>query len=1268
VKDRPANPFRGLTPFGREDSQWLFGRDKDVVLMQGRIYSGRTTLLFSGSGVGKTSFLNAKIIPELEDVFDIFYHNSWSGGVEPLDAVQKTLSQAISEKYPGLGDTGSGGTTDQADPGVLSRTLSIFKNRSTNNTKPNGALIIFDQFEEVFSYHAHEEYFKTFLDAVAAVINDQAQPTRIIISMREEFLGELSVFDNRIPDLFGNYYRLKYPDQRTAENIIFRTCSQANVEVNRPNLRELVKDLSKIEKAPGTSSKSQGQETVRFVERDIVAPPYLQIACRKLWEQQFLTPDETSSSDAAFLDNYQPDGARAMLREFISERLSALDPKQQELASRSFDFLVTKQGAKMAYELSQLAKHMAVDEEELEQTLQKLSAPGTRILRESGTSGDHWFELYHDMYGTIVDEWREDYRRRQREDRERLAEEHRRHQRTMWKRILVAGGLTAVLLVVFVSLTFFLARRREQWIVAQRFASEMETLAGRYEALEDRDAALLVRLRVLTALKGRDSEADFRNRLEINRLIGKDYPSLLVTYGESRVTPTATAIFSADGEAVLTQGTDGTIRLWETNTGNAIPIPAEWTKPPEAQTQPGSKEFEGKQAGQANRPDTRSQSSPAVNPGPTETLIRAVVKHPKYQFLIVGLVKEAEDKPDRKLLLWRADNGLLLGAITSMSNWGDFPIFSPDGNLFASGGKTPLLWRIANDTLEPINSIAYERPILPGAFSHDSKYLLTAGSQTDVWDLRTFQPVRLGTKDDRILSGSFNNDGSKVVTVDITGRVSIWDRPTGKLFLSSPHAWASIRSLATTPQFLSDETIVTETPDNSLSFLDKNTGAPGTESFRISGYSVSYRLRPRSNTVLTVSDGVPRLWSLKSPAPPEDKLISVESTEGAGLSSDGTRLITAKETTDRTSGSTSSSGTIRLESINLDSPSYEKSVLAGTVLNADKSYSLSITPSERNNVHVWDIAGNREIARFIYQSLTRVYRFDVSPDRQFLYLNFQSSADSENYYFIVLRINPDQSCALLLNLGPLSYTRDIKFSPDSKYLGAIISDRKSTELAVWALPSMHKISLTEGFLPPPGSLSLIFSNGSKFIAEVANNVAAIWELPAGTPLQKGSSPFTYSSRITVLKFSPNDQYFVAGYEDGTVQAWDVAQKTRTILTNHIHAIQQIEFDSSGERIFIATGLWVHLRRNVKDSGAISSRMHNTNWIPPFRFLGAPGSSRIRVLSSQYPYLKFEDIDFDHPEADKSIQGDPQELFNSWSKKLNRKLALFIGGGGAGNDY
>ena len=64
---RRENPFLGLKPYREEDQ--LYGRDKDLFLMTDRIFCARTTLLFAGSGVGKTSFINAKIIPDLKSQY-----------------------------------------------------------------------------------------------------------------------------------------------------------------------------------------------------------------------------------------------------------------------------------------------------------------------------------------------------------------------------------------------------------------------------------------------------------------------------------------------------------------------------------------------------------------------------------------------------------------------------------------------------------------------------------------------------------------------------------------------------------------------------------------------------------------------------------------------------------------------------------------------------------------------------------------------------------------------------------------------------------------------------------------------------------------------------------------------------------------------------------------------------------------------------------------------------------------------------------------------
>src|SRR6185295_12465228 len=82
METNPPNPFKGLRPYKQEDREKLFGRDRDLILMKDRIFSSRTTLLFAGSGVGKTSFLNAKVIPELKHQCCVIWHNRWTGAEE----------------------------------------------------------------------------------------------------------------------------------------------------------------------------------------------------------------------------------------------------------------------------------------------------------------------------------------------------------------------------------------------------------------------------------------------------------------------------------------------------------------------------------------------------------------------------------------------------------------------------------------------------------------------------------------------------------------------------------------------------------------------------------------------------------------------------------------------------------------------------------------------------------------------------------------------------------------------------------------------------------------------------------------------------------------------------------------------------------------------------------------------------------------------------------------------------------------------------------
>lgn len=59
-------PYKGLRPYEEEDRDNFFGRDEDCRILIDKILANRLTLLFAASGVGKSSLLQAAVLPHLK--------------------------------------------------------------------------------------------------------------------------------------------------------------------------------------------------------------------------------------------------------------------------------------------------------------------------------------------------------------------------------------------------------------------------------------------------------------------------------------------------------------------------------------------------------------------------------------------------------------------------------------------------------------------------------------------------------------------------------------------------------------------------------------------------------------------------------------------------------------------------------------------------------------------------------------------------------------------------------------------------------------------------------------------------------------------------------------------------------------------------------------------------------------------------------------------------------------------------------------------------
>ncbi len=66
LRNAEAKPYKGPESYQVEDAELFFGREREAEQLTARILSTRLTLLHAQSGAGKTSLLNARIIPGLE--------------------------------------------------------------------------------------------------------------------------------------------------------------------------------------------------------------------------------------------------------------------------------------------------------------------------------------------------------------------------------------------------------------------------------------------------------------------------------------------------------------------------------------------------------------------------------------------------------------------------------------------------------------------------------------------------------------------------------------------------------------------------------------------------------------------------------------------------------------------------------------------------------------------------------------------------------------------------------------------------------------------------------------------------------------------------------------------------------------------------------------------------------------------------------------------------------------------------------------------------
>ena len=188
-----SNPYPGLAAFTEKDAEFFFGRESEVAQMWRKLTSRRLLAVIGPSGVGKTSFLRAGVIPAKPEGWGVVV-------CEPGDAPFASLAKAL---VPTFADdkVAISKLVHLKEQGEAVAMVSRWRDRHKQG------LFIVDQFEELFTLNPLPIQAR-FAELLRRLV-DEAD-VHVLVSLRDDFLYRCHDF-GRLAPLFDSLTAVNAP-------------------------------------------------------------------------------------------------------------------------------------------------------------------------------------------------------------------------------------------------------------------------------------------------------------------------------------------------------------------------------------------------------------------------------------------------------------------------------------------------------------------------------------------------------------------------------------------------------------------------------------------------------------------------------------------------------------------------------------------------------------------------------------------------------------------------------------------------------------------------------------------------------------------------------------------------------------------------------------------------------------------------------------------------------------------------------------------------
>ena len=1136
-----TNPYVGPRAF--KTGEHLYGRTREFSELVDLLIAERIVLLYSPSGAGKSSLINAMVIPKMQEegfmVPPIVRVN-----LEPLpgSATHPGFNRYASSMMRSLEDQISAEGQYPADKLAemsLAAYIKEYRQRSAvdpaNFDPKSSMLLIIDQFEEVLRVSTSDQDAKTaFFAQLGEMLRDRS--IWALIAIREDYLAAFDQYSRPIPNRLSVTYRLDFLDGRAAIEAIQGPARESGVTFEDDAARKLVDDLRiiRVQQADGTATEEHGP----YVE-----PVQLQVVCRRLWdkaaEKKVITLQDVSGAgniDDALSDYYSEhvESAAAdsgvserQIREWFDRKLITvigirgqvlMEPETSSgMPNKAIKFLqeaylvrADKRGNAIWFELAHdrltrpirrnnaawFADHLSVFQRQAD-LWNTQGRPDALLLRGPAyLEAEIWAKEHA---GEILPA-----------EKEFLEDCHREHQNMVRSRRLniitrIALGLTIILAGVAV---YFSVQAKK---AADNANQQKAVAVAAYEIAKEQS----------TRASQKEQDALNSSKVAKVRELAAQALSSLAVDPELSITLALGAVQDVD------------------------------TTQPEMAKAVKSVTDALRQALPAMRVE-RVFNDPSLGAADNPVSHAGTVWSASFD---VNGGRVATAGNDGSIKIWNTTYGNIIKTIEVFAPAAGEPgvtsvAFSRDGKLLAAATGDGRILLYDAESFAQVNTISAGGQVIRSiAFSPDSTHLASGGASgvAQIWNVTAGdQPLSLPDVGGAIQSVAYSPDGTRVAAGDENGAATVWDAGTGRILNRLKGHNGAVNGVAFSPD---GTRLASSGADRLIKIWD--LAADGKEQVTISGhhdwiYAIAFT-QDGLQLISVSADRTIRFWDTTHGRPGMVLYGHKDQIYGLVLSPDGRRIAT-----------TSKDRTVRIWNI-----SPEGSREFRTIENGTAVYDIALSPDGGQlvasggdgKVHIWSpfsgrlfttLSGHSDIVEGVAYSRDGKKIATCSRDKTAIIWDAATGKE-----LLTLTGHKDIIWGIAFNEA------GDQVATASQDQTVNIWDAETGEI-VRTLKSEWGSAITVAYSP----------DGSLLAAGYAGGQVVLWDAKTGGQLKVLSG---HTDMVQALAFRPDSQVLASGGDDGNILLWDMNPDrwgdVQAPLRARGDAIFDLAFNKDGKHLF-----------------------------------------------------------------------------------------------------